>query len=85
MQHSDVDFEYSIIRDPIYGYIGLSERELRIVDTIAFQRLRRIKQLAMTDIVYPYPDLTVITFKIFANDTFGNEAYSKEYSYTVVD
>ncbi|MGQ4834528.1 MAG: HD domain-containing protein, partial [Candidatus Asgardarchaeia archaeon] len=31
------------------------------------------------------PDLTVITFKIFANDTFGNEAYSKEYSYTVVD
>ncbi|MGQ4834358.1 MAG: right-handed parallel beta-helix repeat-containing protein [Candidatus Asgardarchaeia archaeon] len=32
-----------------------------------------------------YPDLTVITFKIFANDTFGNEAYSKEYSYTVVD
>jgi len=53
MGDSNVDFYYKIIRDPIYGYIGLSERELAIIDTPRYQRLRRIKQLAMTDIIYP--------------------------------
>ncbi len=32
-----------------------------------------------------YPDFTTITFKVFANDTFGNGGYSSEYSYTVAD
>ena len=33
----------------------------------------------------PYPDLTVVVFKIFANDTFGNNITTSEYSYTVKD
>jgi len=41
------------IRDPIYGFIELSETELKIVNTFLFQRLRRIKQLAMAHLVYP--------------------------------
>ena len=41
------------IRDPIHGLIRLTEQEMRIVDTQAFQRLRRIRQLAMADLVYP--------------------------------
>ena len=41
------------IRDPIYGYIWLTDAELEIVDTPVFQRLRRIGQLALTKYVYP--------------------------------
>ncbi|MCF8095480.1 MAG: HD domain-containing protein [Desulfobacteraceae bacterium] len=41
------------IRDPIYGYIWLTDAELKIIDTSIFQRLRRIGQLALTKYVYP--------------------------------
>ena len=41
------------IRDPIYGYIWLTDSELKIIDTPIFQRLRRIGQLALTKYVYP--------------------------------
>jgi hypothetical protein len=41
------------IRCPVHGFIGLTDFERRIVDTPQFQRLRRIKQLAWTDYVYP--------------------------------
>jgi len=41
------------IRDPIYGFIQLNELERKIVDHPVFQRLRRIRQLAFTDMVYP--------------------------------
>lgn len=40
------------LRDPIHGFIELSEVELRIVDSPPFQRLRNIKQLATTYLVY---------------------------------
>ena len=41
------------MRDPIHGFIKLSETEKRLIDTKVFQRLRRIRQLAMTFLVYP--------------------------------
>jgi uncharacterized protein len=41
------------IRCPIHGFIELNEWETRIIDHPAFQRLRRIRQLAWTDYVYP--------------------------------
>lgn len=40
------------LRDPIHGFIELSEMELEIVDSVPFQRLRNIKQLATTYLVY---------------------------------
>ena len=40
-------------RDPIHGYIWLTEKEREIIDTPLFQRLRRISQLALTKYVYP--------------------------------
>lgn len=40
-------------RDPIHGFIEVREHELEIINTSAFQRLRNIKQLAMTYLVYP--------------------------------
>ncbi|HEU4657956.1 MAG TPA: HD domain-containing protein [Capillimicrobium sp.] len=41
------------IRDPIHGMIELTAEEWRAIDTPTFQRLRNIKQLAMTHLVYP--------------------------------
>jgi hypothetical protein len=41
------------IRDLVYGFIELDEQECAIIDHSTFQRLRRIKQLALTDMVYP--------------------------------
>src|SRR4030067_3475231 len=43
----------SEIRDTIYGFIEPYESELKIINTSLFQRLRRIKQLAMAYLVYP--------------------------------
>jgi HD superfamily phosphohydrolase len=42
-----------IVRDPIHGFIKLSPWEQEIVDHRVFQRLRRVKQLALTEMVYP--------------------------------
>ncbi len=41
------------IKDPIYGYIYITEAEKRIIDSFPFQRLRRIRQLAGAEYVYP--------------------------------
>jgi len=41
------------IRDPIHGFIELNEWERDIVNHPVFQRLRRIRQLGLTDMVYP--------------------------------
>lgn len=40
-------------RDPIHGFIDLTSQEAKIVDTPVFQRLRNIKQLAHTSLVFP--------------------------------
>lgn len=41
------------IRDPLYGFIALTDAEMKIINTPIFQRLRRIHQLALTNYVYP--------------------------------
>ena len=42
-----------IIRDPLWNTIRLDPTALRIVDTAEFQRLRYIRQLGWTHLVYP--------------------------------
>jgi len=42
-----------IIKDEIYGMIEFDELEKRIIDSAPFQRLRRIKQMSFTNLVYP--------------------------------
>ena len=39
--------------DPIYGFIRADYRELRLIDSLIFQRLRHIKQLGLTYLVFP--------------------------------
>lgn len=41
------------LRDPIHGLIRLTDQEIAFINTGPFQRLRRIRQLAMADLVYP--------------------------------
>jgi len=48
-----LDFESKLIRCPLYGFVGISKKEDALLDTVAVQRLARIKQLAHTYIVYP--------------------------------
>jgi len=46
--------KHKIINDPIYGFIEIDDLVLfRIIEHPYFQRLRRIQQLGMTDLVYP--------------------------------
>ena len=45
--------EWGFVKDPIYGYIRLTEVEKNVIDTLAVQRLRRIRQLAGAEYVYP--------------------------------
>lgn len=41
------------IRCPVYGFVKLNDWEWQIISQRAFQRLRRIRQLAWTDYVFP--------------------------------
>jgi len=41
------------VRDPIHGLIPRYRQEIRLMNTSVFQRLRRIRQLAMAHLVYP--------------------------------
>ena len=51
-QYSE-EFNYKIINDPIYGCITLSKTEVRLLDTKAMQRLRRIRQMGFASYVFP--------------------------------
>ncbi len=46
-------FRFKAIRDPLYGFIDLSELETKIIDTEIFRRLQFIKQLSHAYVVYP--------------------------------
>ncbi|MBL8724714.1 MAG: HD domain-containing protein [Planctomycetes bacterium] len=41
------------LRDPVHGDIELTRDELRLVDTLEFQRLRGIQQLGSASLVFP--------------------------------
>ncbi len=43
----------TVLRDAIWGDIALGPRELALIDTPQFQRLRRVRQLGLTDLVFP--------------------------------
>lgn len=42
-----------VVKDPIHGYILLDELALGLIDTPEVQRLRRIRQLGLSNFVYP--------------------------------
>ncbi len=46
------------INDPVHGFIGITETEAKIIDSLPYQRLRRIKQLSGGHFVYPTAEHT---------------------------
>lgn len=44
---------HEVVRDPVHGDISLTALDRCLIDTPAFQRLRGIKQLGTTHLVYP--------------------------------
>ncbi|MFW6041350.1 MAG: HD domain-containing protein [Thermoplasmatota archaeon] len=69
-----MDLPYEI-RDPIYGFIYFNDWEKEIIDHPLFQRLRRVKQNALTDFIYPGMDHTRFEHSIgvmkLADDMFN--------------
>ena len=41
------------IKDPVHGYVYVTENEKELIDTYPVQRLRRLRQLAGSEYVYP--------------------------------
>lgn len=41
------------IKDPVHGYVYVTEAEKQIIDSYPLQRLRRLRQLAGSEYVYP--------------------------------
>ena len=41
------------IKDPVHGYVYISEEEKNVIDSYPMQRLRRLRQLAGSEYVYP--------------------------------
>ena len=41
------------IKDPVHGYVYITEAEKNLIDTYPMQRLRRLRQLAGSEYVYP--------------------------------
>jgi len=41
------------VKDPVHGYVYISEQEKEIIDSYPMQRLRRLRQLAGSEYVYP--------------------------------
>jgi len=40
------------IKDPVHGYVSVTEAEKQLIDSYPFQRLRRLRQLAGSEFVY---------------------------------
>jgi HD superfamily phosphohydrolase len=41
------------IKDPVHGYVYITEQEKEVIDSYPVQRLRRLRQLAGSEYVYP--------------------------------
>ena len=41
------------VRDPVHGFVSFAPDEVRVLDTCVMQRLRRIRQLAYANLLYP--------------------------------
>lgn len=62
------------VRDPVHGMVRLDEKEWAAVSSRIFQRLRGIKQLAMTHLVYPGATHTRFEHSIGVCDVAGRLA-----------
>ncbi len=75
------------IRDPIHGFIQFNAWEREIINHLVFQRLRRIRQLGLTEMVYPgavhtrfehSPGVMHVATKLFDQIVKRQKIYPKE-------
>jgi len=69
MVSSQHDDSAKHVVDSIHGNIHLTNREVQVIDTSSFQRLRQLKQLAMAQLVYPTATHTRFSHSIGALGT----------------
>lgn len=72
-------FNFKKIHDPVHKTIGLSEIEIKIINSKAFQRLRNIKQLGLVSYVFPGADYTRFSHSVGVCHLAGKlyDAYSE--------
>lgn len=71
MASSTGDGSEKVVVDSIHGAIHLKDREVQVIDTASFQRLRHLKQLAMAQLVYPTATHTRFAHSIGALGTMA--------------
>ena len=59
------------ITDPVHGTIELSQLEIDLLSTGAFQRLRNVKQLGLAHLVFPGADYSRLSHSIGVNHITG--------------
>lgn len=64
-------YDVKRVADPVHGTIGLSELEVRVMETQVFQRLRNIKQLGLAHYVYPGADYSRLSHSLGACHVTG--------------
>jgi uncharacterized protein len=75
------------IKDPVHGYVYISETEKNIIDSYPMQRLRHLRQLAGSEYVYPGANHTrfehcigvmYLTGKVLENPNIGRVVSEQE-------
>ncbi|KON33832.1 MAG: hypothetical protein AC479_03035 [miscellaneous Crenarchaeota group-6 archaeon AD8-1] len=73
------------IKDPIHGFVYISELEKKIIDSFPLQRLRRLRQLAGSEYVYPGANHTRFEHSIGTMYLAGKVAENPNISRRIVD
>lgn len=73
------------IRDPVHGYVGMTDVEQKVVDSWPVQRLRGIKQLSIAYVVYPGGDHTRFTHALGTMHVAGQAVESLRRSADISD
>ena len=67
----EAKFRARRIADPVHGTVWLSDLEIEVLSTQAFQRLRGVKQLGLAHLVFPGADYSRLSHSIGVNHVTG--------------
>ncbi len=77
------------IKDPVHGYVYIKEAEKNVIDSYPMQRLRRLRQLAGSEYVYPGANHTRFEHSLgvmfLANEVLQNPNISRVVSDEEID
>src|SRR3990170_8366782 len=73
------------IKDPVHGYVYITEAEKNVIDSYPMQRLRRLRQLAGSEYVYPGANHTRFEHCVGVMFLAGKAAETPHISQTVKD